>query len=90
MMKKTLFVALSLAVGVSAFSQQKEFRTIFDNQDVRISGMGGPFMQFTAVAGEFGHMMGGGGAVLLNDFFFGGYGLRAYQCHSRLCEPESL
>jgi hypothetical protein len=75
MMKKTLFVALSLAVGVSAFSQQKEFRTIFDNQDVRISGMGGPFMQFTAVAGEFGHMMGGGGAVLLNDFFFGGYGL---------------
>jgi hypothetical protein len=75
MMKKTLFVALSLVVGVSAFSQQKEYRTIFDNQDVRISGMGGPFMQFTAVAGEFGHMMGGGGAVMLNDFFFGGYGL---------------
>lgn len=32
-------------------------------------------MQFTSVAGEFGHMMGGGGAVMLNDFFFGGYGL---------------
>ena len=32
-------------------------------------------MQFTTIAGEFGHMMGGGGAVLLNDFFFGGYGL---------------
>jgi hypothetical protein len=32
-------------------------------------------MQFTTVAGEFGHMMGGGGAVLLNDFFIGGYGL---------------
>jgi hypothetical protein len=32
-------------------------------------------MQFTSVAGEFGHMMGGGGAVLLNDFYFGGYGL---------------
>jgi len=32
-------------------------------------------MQFTSVAGEFGHMMGGGGAVLLNNFFLGGYGL---------------
>ncbi len=75
MMKKTLFMALILAIGVSAFSQQKEYRTIFDNKDVRISGLGGPFMQFTSLAGEFGHMMGGGGAVMLNDFFFGGYGL---------------
>ena len=72
---------LSVAVLVVAFSlfaqesQEREYRTIFDNKDLSISGMGGPFMQFTAVAGEFGHMMGGGGAVLLNDFFFGGYGL---------------
>jgi len=75
MMKKIPFMAMILAICVSAFSQHKEYQTIFDNQDVRISGMGGPFMQFTSVAGEFGHMMGGGGAVMLNDFFFGGYGL---------------
>jgi len=74
-MKKAIFLALILATSVSAFSQEKEFQTIFDNQDLRISGLGGPFMQFTSVAGEFGHMMGGGGAVLLNNFFFGGYGL---------------
>jgi len=75
MMKKSIFLGLMLAIGVSAFSQEKEFQTIFDNRDVRISGLGGPFMQFTSVAGEFGHMMGGGGAVLLNNFFLGGYGL---------------
>jgi len=75
MMKKAIFVALILTTGITVFSQEKEFRTVFDNRDVRISGMGGPFMQFTSVAGEFGHMMGGGGAVLLNNFFFGGYGL---------------
>jgi len=66
-----LFLALSSVL----FSQEREYRTIFDNQDLRISGMGGPFMQFTSVAGEFGHMMGGGGAVLINNFFIGGYGL---------------
>jgi hypothetical protein len=75
MMKKAIFTSLILVLCLSVFSQEKEYQTIFDNQDVRISGLGGPFMQFTAVAGEFAHMMGGGGAVLLNNFFFGGYGL---------------
>ncbi|MCK5068260.1 MAG: hypothetical protein KAR16_12500 [Bacteroidales bacterium] len=74
-MKKVIFLALMLATTITVFSQEKEFQTIFDNQDLRISGFGGPFMQFTSVAGDFGHMMGGGGAVLLNNFFFGGYGL---------------
>ena len=74
-MKKVYYMLLFLAVGTFVYSQEREYRTILDNQDLRISGMGGPFMQFTSVAGEFGFMMGGGGAVLLDDFFFGGYGL---------------
>ena len=75
-MRKAIFILLILAAGTTAFSQdEREYRTILDNQDLRISGLGGPFMQFTSVAGDFGFMMGGGGAVLLNDFFFGGYGL---------------
>ena len=74
-MKKVILLGTMLALSLTSLSQDKEYRTIFDNQELRISGMGGPFMQFTGVAGEFGHMMGGGGAVMLNDFFFGGYGL---------------
>jgi len=74
-MRKSIFILLILAVGSTVFSQEREYRTLLDNQDLRISGMGGPFMQFTSVAGEFGFMMGGGAAVLLDDFFFGGYGL---------------
>lgn len=74
-MKKVFFLGIILTLGLTAFAQEKEYQTIFDNQELRISGMGGPFMQFTGVAGEFGFLMGGGGAVMLNDFFFGGYGL---------------
>lgn len=74
-MKKATFLAIILAVSMNTFSQDREFQTVFDNQDLRISGLGGPFMQFTSVAGEFAFMMGGGGAVLLDDFFIGGYGL---------------
>jgi len=74
-MRKSMLIFLFLSVGATVFSQEREYRTLLDNKDLRISGMGGPFMQFTTVAGEFGFMMGGGGAVLLDDFFFGGYGL---------------
>jgi hypothetical protein len=74
-MKIVIHIGIFLTTVLTVFGQEREYRTILDNQDLRISGMGGPFMQFTSVAGEFGHMMGGGGAVLLNDFFFGGYGL---------------
>ena len=74
-MKKLILSGIILAVTCTAFAQERDYQTIFDKKDLRISGLGGPFMQFTGVAGEFGHMMGGGGAVLLNDFYFGGYGL---------------
>lgn len=74
-MKRLTTLGFLLLMTCALMAQEKEYRTIFDNQQLRISGMGGPFMQFTSVAGEFGHMMGGGGAVLLNDFYFGGYGL---------------
>ena len=32
-------------------------------------------MQFTAVDGQFAHMLGGGGALMLSNFWVGGYGL---------------
>lgn len=75
-MKRFALLLTAIFLTLSTYSQeQQEYRTLFDGEDLRISGMGGPFMQFTTVAGEFGHMMGGGGAIILNDFFFGGYGL---------------
>ena len=56
-MRKYIFILLILAVGATVFSQEREYRTLLDNTDLRISGMGGPFMQFTTVAGEFGFML---------------------------------
>ncbi|MEZ5069972.1 MAG: hypothetical protein R2751_03130 [Bacteroidales bacterium] len=74
-MKRSIGIALVVFLFLQANAQDHEYRTIFDAQDLRITGMGGPFMQFTTLGGEFAHMMGGGGAVLLNNFFVGGYGL---------------
>lgn len=64
-----------LAAAIVSRAQEREYKTLVDFEEARISGQGGPFMQFTALDGEFAHMMGGGGAILLGDFWFGGYGL---------------
>ena len=76
-MKKLFVILIAVLFVTPIFSQStdREYRTILDGKDLKISGMGGPFMLFTSAAGEFGHMMGGGGGVILNNFFFGGYGL---------------
>jgi hypothetical protein len=64
-----------MAVNILAQEKEREFQTLVDFDHARISGMGGPFMQFTAISGDFAHMLGGGGAILIGDFFVGGYGL---------------
>ena len=74
-MRKATLAGLILLISITSWSQEKEYKTIVDFNDTRISGMGGLMMQFTAIDGEFAHMLGGGGAILLGDFFFGAYGL---------------
>jgi hypothetical protein len=74
-MRKITLAGLILLMTLTSWSQEREYKTIVDFNDVRISGMGGVMMQFTAADGEFAHMLGGGGAVMLGDFFIGAYGL---------------
>ncbi|MDP3463826.1 MAG: hypothetical protein Q8S18_13620 [Bacteroidales bacterium] len=57
-------------------SEKVEFRTLFDSQKpLNISGFGGPILEFSSIGkDEFAVSVGGGGAVLVNNVFFGGYG----------------
>ncbi|MEN8157680.1 MAG: hypothetical protein ABFS10_12080 [Bacteroidota bacterium] len=74
-MLKTAVIGFILALAITAYSQEREYKTLVDFDQARISGKGGPFMQFTAIDGEFAHLLGGGGAIMVDDFFFGGYGI---------------
>ena len=73
-MRKMLFILVLVLSVIGLKAQDDEIQTLFGS-GTRISGFGGPIMSFTSINGEFAHMMGGGGAVLLNNFFLGGYGL---------------
>lgn len=76
-MKKIFFtvsVLFSLFIGITR-AQDDEIKTIFGNAEFKVGGFAGPFMSFTTIDGEFAHLMGGGGCVLINNFFVGGYGL---------------
>lgn len=74
-MKRVLIISVLVASSMLIYAQDDGYRTIFDGGDFRISGFGGPCMSFTSIDGQFAHMMGGGGGVMIGDFFFGGYGM---------------
>lgn len=74
-MKRIYTFLFTIMLTISIFGQDDGYRTIFDKGDFRISGFGGPFMNFSSFNGDFVHMMGGGGGIMVGDFFFGGYGL---------------
>ena len=71
---KRIFIVAIIILSVNVLkAQDSDIQTLFSGS-TKISGFGGPNMSFTTINGQFAHMMGGGGAVLLGDFWFGGYG----------------
>jgi hypothetical protein len=77
-MKKFILLAtlviIFLPTNLNA-QENDDFQTIFSGGIHRISGFGGPIYNYTIVNGYSTLLSGGGGGVLLNDFFIGGYGM---------------
>ena len=69
-MKNLLFVLCWLLTTATLWSQQE---TVFGNVDV-IGGFGGPYIEIGSINGQVGADVGGGGALMLDEFFIGGYG----------------
>lgn len=73
-----IFIFLFSTVSLSAQEEeeQKDMQYIFGSKGkTKVSGFGGPIMQFSAIGDEFAFLMGGGGAVLLNQtFYIGAFG----------------
>lgn len=47
--------------------------TLFSNLET-LGAFGGPFIEIGSINGEVGAYVGGGGAIIFDGFFFGGYG----------------
>lgn len=70
-MKNFILVSLICFLGSSLFSQTE---TLFKDLKV-IGAFGGPLIEIGSINGEVGADVGGGGAVLFQNLFLGGYGL---------------
>lgn len=70
-MKNVLLLFIFSIASTGAFSQTE---TLFSN--IRhVGGFGGPMIEISQINGETIADVGGGGALILNNFFFGGYGM---------------
>ncbi len=59
-------------LGALQLSAQQE--TLFDEFDI-MGAFGGPILEIGSINGEVGADVGGGGALIINNFFLGGYGM---------------
>jgi hypothetical protein len=71
-MKKNQLLLLAFFIGIITHVQAQE-ETLFDNLQIR-GGFGGPIIE-TALEGSLSNAIGGGGGVLFDRFFIGGYGM---------------
>lgn len=72
-MKTTIQLIAFCLLAFTSFSQDKE-ETLFSDIN-HIGGFGGPMIEVSSINGETVADVGGGGALILDNFFFGGYGL---------------
>ena len=70
-MKKALLLFLS---GITALALPAQHETLFDDF-TSFGAFGGPMVEISSINGEVGADVGGGGALVLDDFFIGGYGM---------------
>jgi hypothetical protein len=70
-MKKQIliFVTICLSSVYNLVSAQSE------SDGIQVLGFGGPLFEVSSINGGAGFFTGGGGAVTLNNFFIGGYGM---------------
>jgi hypothetical protein len=55
--------------------KDEEVQTIMNSFELkRIRGFGGPTLSFSSIGDEFALFTGGGGGLIINSFFIGGYG----------------
>lgn len=70
-MKNNFIFLIFLVFTFQGFGQSE---TLFSDVHV-ISGFGGPIVEFSGFKGEVIPAVGGGGGIMLDDFFMGGYGI---------------
>jgi hypothetical protein len=70
---KNAIAILFFSVATTALVAQKD-QTMFSDVD-RIGGWGAPLFEYTDLQNEVEVVTGGGGALVLNDFYLGGYGM---------------
>ena len=70
-MKNAIVICFLLAT-TALFAQKDE--TMFSDVD-RIGGWGAPIFEYTNLDKDVNVVSGGGGALVLNDFYLGGYGM---------------
>jgi len=71
-MNRIMIVLIVTSLSVVTLSAQHE--SLFDDWE-NLGGFGGPILEFSSINGQLTADVGGGGALVFDEFFLGGYGM---------------
>ncbi len=86
-MKKIFLITVALLFTTVFFAQDDQ--TLFSDVN-RIGAFGGPLFDYTDLNGDVEATGGGGGAIVLDDFFLGGYGIGTYELSKSFIDTANL
>lgn len=90
-MKKITLSVWMVLLAICTIQAQDRPATLFGNSQIKISGFGGPSISVSMLDGAGTLNMGGGGGVILGNFFIGGYGTSTVTPNvRRMVNNESL
>ncbi|MEM0995372.1 MAG: hypothetical protein AAF847_05095 [Bacteroidota bacterium] len=73
-MKEIILTLIVFCLSIFTLSAQD--KTVFGEADIEVvGGFGGPILQFSSIRGNTTASVGGGGGVVLNNLFIGGFGI---------------
>ena len=86
-MKKIFLITATLFIATATFAQGDQ--TLFSDVD-RVGAFGAPFFDYTDLSGDVNAIGGGGGALVLDDFFLGGFGIGTYELSKLTDEAANI
>lgn len=82
---KKVFQTTAVFLLMTTFLIAQDDETLFSDVD-RIGAFGGPMFEYSSLNDDVETVSGGGGAIVLDDFFLGGYGIGTYELNKSTSE----
>lgn len=88
-MKKAVLIITIICIA-NVYASAQTNLALTESKEIQVLGFGGPLFEISNINGSVGIATGGGGAITLNGFFLGGYGMNLRSNISQFVDNQEV